>query len=689
MSEGVNLDQGDCPAGGKWFLSPVIDILLSRRLRPLLILSLYSFLIFPVFRVALFLVSREAVQNTTVWEIGVCFGYGFQFDAVVVGYVMLPIVLALGLAPARALCNKIFRRTVTIYATAVMALLLVLEIVNAMFIVDFRRRLNWASLNYSRHPYETVTVIWNTYNFWLILLIPAVIGAVCLVYRLLSHHCWRGRLTLNSSRQRLSLTAVMAALCIIACRPTFGRFPLRPGSEAHSANNFVNEASTNTLFSLWHAGKSIIKDGQDENKFYDLPPVDEAGEVVRGLLFQDGDQAAPTPTRPLRRRVVTGRKMRNLNVVVIIMEGQANEPVGALGHDWSHTPELDEICREGMFFEQLYATGARTSRGLTGVLVGHPDLGGISLLERDEAMGNFQTLPGVFASRGYRTIFMAGGDPDFDNMRNFFTAAGMETVLGQEDIGPSYPGSWGSPDEVIFHKAHEQFVSMGDEKFFAVVLTVSNHIPYNVPQGRTSMLPADSEENKVLNAYRYADWALGEFFREARGADYFKNTLFVLVSDHGHGAYLKLSRAIDVPGYRLPCVFYAPGIVSPRRISTVASQTDIAPTLLGMLGGTYEHSFLGRDILRVRPGGGFAMLHEDRHIAFVRAGRALVTGPVNRRTRPRTVPEMFDVTTFDMYPVPPGQLDSNEAATMRRDMLSLYTVALQQYLCVKKEGNQN
>lgn len=686
MSEGANRDQGDPNGGGNWLLSPVINILLSRRMRPILILSLYSFLIFPAFRVALFLASRQAVQNTTIWEIGVCFAYGFQFDAVVVGYTMLPMVLALGLAPPGAFFNKTFRRLVTIYTTVVMTLVMVVEIVNVEFMVNFRRRLNWASLKYPMHPSEPARHIWATYNFWLILMVPALLLGVYLLYRILRRRCWEGRLAPASPYGRLALTAVMASLCVIACRPTFGRFPLRPGAEAHSANNLVNEASTNTIFSLYHAGKSMIKDGQDESKYYDLPPVDDALRIVRQLLFQPGDQPAPTPERPLRRRVTTGREMRKLNVVVIIMEGQANEPVGALGHGETHTPELDEICRGGMFFERLYATGARTSRGLTGVLVGHPDLGGVTLLEREDALGRFQTLPGVLASRGYRTMFMTGGDPDFDNMKNFLVAAGTDVVIGQEEIGPKHAGAWGVPDEMIFRKAHEMFVSMGDQPFFAGIITVSNHQPYNVPRDRTEMLPDDSEENRMLNAYRYADWALGEFFREARGADYFGNTLFVIVADHGHGEYLRLTRAIDVPGYRLPCVFYAPGIISPRRIQTVASQTDIAPTLLAVLGGEYEHSFLGRDILRVRPGDGFALLHEDRHIAFVRSGRAIVSGPVNRRRRPRMVPEMFNLTAFDMEAMSPERLDAHETESIRSDMLSLYTVALHQYLSIKKEG---
>ncbi|MDP6547127.1 MAG: sulfatase-like hydrolase/transferase [Phycisphaerae bacterium] len=668
----------------KQLLSPVSDILLSRRLRPLLILSLYCFLIFPIFRVAMFLVGRQAVQNTTVWEIALCFAYGFQFDAVVVGYMMLPMVLMLGLAPWGAFFHNRFRRTVTIYATVVMTLALMLEIANLVFFVNLRRRLNWASFNYPRrHAWNTVELIWQTYPFLVILLVSAAVGGIYLFHRKLRHHLWRGRLTLNARPQRLGLTVVLAGLCVLACRPTLGRFPLRPGSESHSANNVVNEASGNTLFSMYHAGKSMIEDGEDEKKFYGLPAVDEACKVAAELLFQAGDRAVPHPDRPLRRRIVTGKPMQGHNVVVIVMEGQSNEPVGVLGYGGTHTPELDDICRRGMYFDQLYAVGARTSRGLTGVLVGHPDLGGISLLEREDALGKFQTLFGVFASRGYSTLFITGSDPNFDNMKNFFSAAGAREIIGKDEISPEPAGAWDVPDEMVFQKAHEWFVSRGDEKFFATILTVSNHLPYKIPAGRTAMRPETSEENRILNAYRYADWALGEFFREARGAEYFRNTIFVIVSDHAHGEYLHMDRAIDIPGYRIPCVFYAPGIVTPRNITTIASQSDIAPTLLAILGGTYEHSFLGRNILRVAPGDGFALLHEDRHIAFVRPGRALVTGPINRRRKPRVVPEMYDLTTFDMYPVASGQGDREQTVSMRRRMLSLYTVALQQYLTVK------
>jgi phosphoglycerol transferase len=666
----------------------VADVLLGQRVRPLWIMALYGFLIFPIFRVVLFLVRREAVQDTTISEIGRCFGYGLQFDAVVVGYALLPMVVALCLAPASAFTRNGFRRTITVYGTGMVVLALFVEAIGAAFILDYRRRLNWAALAYFSHPREVIVYVWKNYPFWLLLLLMAVLMFV--VYRLLRRHFWRGKLTCNSLRQRLCLTGVLTAVFVLACRGTLGSFPLRPGAETHSPNNWINQLSSNNFFSLYHAGKSIVKDGRDEEKYYDFPQPDQALQVATKLLVQTGDTVIAKPGRPLLRRVETHRPRRDFNVVVIIMEGQSSRPVGALGYTGSHTPNLDRLCREGMSFDRMYAVGARTSRAMVGVLCGHPDLGGMTLLERDEVAGMFRTLPSILAERGYRTVFVYGGNPDFDNMKDFFLAGGIKTVIGQKEIDEKQANTWGVPDEMIFKKAHEMFVSMGDQRFFAAILTVSNHKPYEIPSGRPiPMLAHADKKNNMLNAYRYADWALDEFFQEARKAAYFDNTVFVLVADHGHGEYLGDDRAIDVPGYRVPCVFYAPGIIPTRRIGTIASQTDIAPTLLGLLGGTYKHSFLGRDICKVDPSEGFALLHEGRNLGFVRSRRALVLSPKNVRRNPPYVPVLFDTNLYNMDPIAPDRTDPNDVSRLQRQMFSLYWMALAQYLSVAEPSAES
>jgi len=482
----------------------------------------------------------------------------------------------------------------------------------------------------------------------------------------------------------VAAAALLCGLAALGCRGSFRR-PLRFGPCYFADNKVLAQLTLNNVFTLAHAVRTITHDNLNEAEMYAFPPPVEAAAETVEILARPGDTFLGSARNPMWRRTDTGRPRLDYNVVLILMEGMAGEPVGALSLGPTQTPCFDALCDQGLFFERMYGVGNRTSRGMTAALCGHPDLGGPSLLKRVRSQGNCLTLPGIFRRRGYRTMFIYGGDPDFDNMKKFFRAGGIRTVIGQEQIDETRAGNWGVPDEMVFHKAHETFMSMGDKPFFAAILTVSNHQPYRIPPGRPVMLFADdSKEHRMLNAYRYADWALGEFFREAAKAPYFNNTVFVVVADHGHAEYLDFARAIDVPGYRVPCVFYAPGIIPPRRVTTVASQTDIAPTLLGMLGGRYEHSFLGRDIRKVAPGDGFALLHEDRHLGFVRRRRALVLPPRNTRKRPRPVPVLFNTDLFNMQPIAPGGADPDEIRRLKREMLSLYWTALRQYLSVKK-----
>ncbi|MGC9454960.1 MAG: LTA synthase family protein, partial [Phycisphaerae bacterium] len=420
----------------------------------------------------------------------------------------------------------------------------------------------------------------------------------------------------------------------------------------------------------FHAARDRINDNRDEAIQHGFPPAADAARVACSLLCDPSETLLDAPGNPLWRRADTGRPMRRMNVVVILMEGMAGRPVGAMGYRPSHTPNFDSLAQEGLLFTRMYAVGDRTSRGMTAVLCGHPDIGGTTVLKRPRAIGHFLTLPGIFRARGYRTMFIYGGDPTFDNMAGFFTADGVERVIAREDMDPGkLENTWGAHDEVIFRKAHEVFRET-DEPFFAAILTLTNHPPFTIPAGRIEELPPSEDgRNEVLNAYRYADWALGEFFRMAREADYFDNTLFVLVSDHGRD--LDRSRLLDVPGYRVPCLFYAPGRIKPGRIDTVCSQTDIPPTILAWLGGSYEHGFLGRNMLTIRDDG-LALLRDDERLGMVRGNRALVLPP-----QPGEL--LFDLSQDSMQPVPPGEYDRHEAKTLERQALSLYRMAWQLY----------
>ena len=130
---------------------------------------------------------------------------------------------------------------------------------------------------------------------------------------------------------------------------------------------------------------------------------------------------------------------------------------------------------------------------------------------------------------------------------------------------------------------------------------------------------------------------------------------------------------LDVPGYRLPCLIYAPGIVPSDRVRAVTSQTDIAPTILHLLGGSYDHCFLGRNARAVEPGDGFALIHEDDRLAVVRGERALVLPSGSQ-------PMLFDIGPTGMSRRPDPQADAAETQRLQRQLLSYYSVGRQLYL---------
>ncbi len=644
-------------------------LLSGPRCRPLWYVAAGGWLLFSGFRVALLLGSVGQLGRVSSADVAKCLLIGLWYDAMPMGYVLLPMTAALLLAPGRLFGRRWFRAAICGWAGAALGLMLTVEVIGAAFYATFGARLNWLALDHLATFRAPALYIAKTYPVWLLALAPTL--GTYLFYRAIRRALGpSGAAPAAGRRMRLGLLAVLAALGVLGCRGSFRR-PLRFGPSYFCDNKALAQLTLNNVFTLAHAVRTIAYDSLNELELYAFPPPQTAVAVTREMLRQQRDLDLGSGRNPLWRLTDTGRQEQDYNVVLILMEGMAGEPVGALGYPDSQTPFFDRLCRESLFFRRVYAVGNRTSRGIVGLLCGHPDLGGRSIMKRLRSQGNCLTLPGLLRRRGYHTLFIYGGDPDFDNMKRFFKADGMQSFVTADQMGPSeLRNYWGYHDEVILRKAHETFLGMGDRKFFAVVVTISNHRPYDVPTGRVALLEPTTETNRMLNGYRYADWALEEFFRMARGAPYYGRTIFVLVSDHGRT--YDPSQLFDVVGYRVPLVVHAPGIVPTGAIDTVGSQTDIAPTLLGLLGGTWQHCFMGRNLLDVRPGGGFALVHDDDRLALVRGDRALVLPPGGE-------PMLYRTDALTMERIGPEQAEPHELETLRRQLLSYYRTGMHLY----------
>nr|WP_243833595.1 sulfatase-like hydrolase/transferase [Idiomarina sp. H2] len=129
--------------------------------------------------------------------------------------------------------------------------------------------------------------------------------------------------------------------------------------------------------------------------------------------------------------------------------------------------------------------------------------------------------------------------------------------------------------------------------FFTLAFSSSNHEPFEFPDNTIKL--HDEPKNTVNNAVKYADYALGEFFRKARQSDYWDNTLFLVVADHDTRVYG--DDLIPVNKFHIPGLILGADL-EPRTIKSTASQIDLAPTLLSLAGVSAYLPTVGQDLSR-------------------------------------------------------------------------------------------
>jgi phosphoglycerol transferase MdoB-like AlkP superfamily enzyme len=380
--------------------------------------------------------------------------------------------------------------------------------------------------------------------------------------------------------------SLVIALMFMGARSTFGHRPANLSTASFSHNHLANELAVSSTYTLLNAiYMSLHEVGSEMYGSMEWPEIQQRvsryQEHPKAALPVALGQGIPAGTRPP-------------NVVIIVMESLGAGFVGSLG-GLPLTPNLDRLSKQGLSFTQLYATGTRTVRGLEAIVTGFPPTPAQSVLKRPESQRDFFTLAALLRREGYGTDFIYGGVSNFDNMGRFFHQNGFDRVIEQKDYDQhAFQGTWGMSDEDLMIKAHATFLEHGDQPFFALLLTTSNHDPFEFPDGRIAL----HEQPKATrnNAVKYTDYAIGEFFKLAQTAPYWRNTVFLVVADHD--ARVFGADLVPIERFRIPGIIIGPGVPH-RKETRIVSQIDLAPTLLGLMGIKREHPMIGRDILKM------------------------------------------------------------------------------------------
>jgi phosphoglycerol transferase MdoB-like AlkP superfamily enzyme len=556
----------------------------SLLIRGLCVIVLLQIGVAVLTRLGLLLFGHEQIAMDG--SLAASFTWGLWFDLLAAFYAGVVWWLLFMLVPSqflRSQAGKLFTALLTGLYSMVFIFISVAEV---LFWDEFQVRFNFIAVDYLVFTQEVINNIRQSYPM------PAIYVGLAAAAAGIAALCWRlgiiAWVVAGDSRwwPRLPQTLAYAGLL------TGITFGFNQGQLPPFQNEFNRELAKNGLYSFCAA---FWESEIDFDRFYRTLPLEAALARARHLMRTPGTEFISDDAHELHRRTSYASPEKQWNVILITVESLSAKFLKHFEPKSKLTPYLDRMAREGILFENMLATGTRTVRGLEAITLSIPPTPGQSIIWRPQHE-HLMTLGSQFRQRGYDTAYVYGGDAMFDNMNAFFSHNDYRVADRQKkkatDI--TFENAWGACDEDLLRWVTEEADAdhTAGKPFFLHAMTTSNHRPFTFPDGRID-LPSLKGGRKA--GVMYTDFAIGQFIAKTKSKPWFANTLFVIIADHCDGSAGKVE--LDPSKYRIPCIVWNPGLVSPYVMDRLASQIDLAPTLLGLLSWSHTSSFFGEDVL--------------------------------------------------------------------------------------------
>ena len=295
------------------------------------------------------------------------------------------------------------------------------------------------------------------------------------------------------------------------------------------------------------------------------------------------------------------------NVVILIVESFGREYIGGYnkwldgGKYKGYTPFVDSLMQHSQTFLYSYCNGRKSIDGMPSILSSIPMFVEPFFLT-PASMNDVSGIAGELKNKGYYSAFFHGAENGSMGFQAFARKTGFIDYFGRTeydadkrfDGDKDFDGMWAIWDEP-FLQFFATKMSEFKQPFVSAVFTASSHHPYKVPEEYKDIY---KEEGIVIHkCIRYTDNAIRRFFDKAKTQPWYKNTLFVITSDHtnlsDHAYY-----QTDLGGFCSPIIFFDPsGDMKPGMRDAIAQQIDIMPTVLSYLGYDRPYVAFGCDLL--------------------------------------------------------------------------------------------
>jgi phosphoglycerol transferase MdoB-like AlkP superfamily enzyme len=384
---------------------------------------------------------------------------------------------------------------------------------------EFQRRFNFIAVDYLIYTYEVVKNINESYP------LPILIGGISIIVVVTVLFFKKlGLFKSTFESKDVFKIRLVPSVLILGITLIFALFIKNENAEL-SENRYNNEISKAGIYSFFAAFRN---NELSYPEFYKTEPIIKAFLKVNENIktLQDSIYA---PSSSINRYVTNDGEEKKSNVIFICIESLSAKYLGSFGNPERLTPTLDSLTQAGLSFDNLYATGTRTVRGMEAITLSVPPTPGRSIVKRDKN-NNLFTIGEVFKTKGYSRTFFYGGDGYFDNMDKYFSGNGFDIVdrgrgflptgdivtnrKNIEDNEVTFENAWGVCDEDIYSRVLNEadLAFEAGKPFFDFIMTTSNHKPYTYPDNKID-IPSGTGRN---GAIKYTDYAIQEFLKSAK-----------------------------------------------------------------------------------------------------------------------------------------------------------------------------
>lgn len=296
-------------------------------------------------------------------------------------------------------------------------------------------------------------------------------------------------------------------------------------------------------------------------------------------------------------------------VVLLILESVHRDYISLYNKDIPKgtTPYINELVVKYPHLNKYYSSAIPTTQGLNATFRSH------LIMDKDVPGRINPSLYTIVQKAGLRGIFMNASSQYYANeLREYPDQFGMSEYYAKEYLDKhGYTGAsgWGYHNDEMYRATLDMLEKGRKDKLLMVCKTLDMHQPYPYSgiawENTPDPLVRDNPNFTVRGMY-WVDRTLKYFFEEAEKRGLMdERTLYIITADHNPhsgGEYTKLVKKENdkLSIAPLPLIFVSKNIKPLQKLKTeeYASQIDLAPTLLYLLGLEVPEKFMGRNLLQ-------------------------------------------------------------------------------------------